>query len=106
MTKSQLFNERITLIQGDIFSCLKTLPNFEAIKYVKDPNTDREYVRITDYIGGKVYLEITGKSDADVFIDIARMVLCAVADDVAPPETIITDNDEKSRVSHFFRPKA
>lgn len=106
MTKSQLFNERVSLIQGHISSCLETLPNFEAIKYVKDTNTDREYIRITDYVGGKIYLEISGKSDADVFLDVARMVLCAVSDDVTPPESIVLDNDEKARISYFFRPRS
>ena len=103
MNKTQIFTERRTFIEGYLFACLKSLDKFEAIRYAKAPSTDAEYIRITDYIGGKVYLDITAKTDAEVFIDVARIVLASVDENVSYPTSLIVDKDKRFAVSYLFR---
>ena len=103
MTKSQVFSERRTFIEGYLFTCLKTMPNFETIKYVKDAKTDAEYIRITDYLGGKVYLDITGESDAEIFMDVARIVISSEDDKVSLPKSVVVEIEKMRAISFLFR---
>ena len=103
MNKAQIFTERRTFIEGYLSACLKSLEKFEAIRYAKAPSTDAEYIRITDYVGGKVYLDITAKTDAEVFIDVARIVLASVDDTVTYPTSLIVDENKRFSVSYLFR---
>ena len=99
----ELKNERRLYVEGHLFSCLKVFPVFEAVKYAKDINTKQEYIRITDSVGGKCYLEITGKSEADIFIAVATIVLMSIGTVKNPPEELIVDIETKKEIAPLFR---
>lgn len=101
--KIELKNERRLYVEGHLFSCLKVFPVFEAVKYAKDINTKQEYIRITDSVGGKCYLEITGKAEADIFIAVATIVLMSVGTVKNPPEELIVDIETKKAIAPLFR---
>ena len=101
--KIELRNERRLFVEGHLFSVLKVFPVFEAVKYAKDINTKSEYVRITDSVGGKCYLDITGKAEADIFIAVATIVLMSIGKVKNPPEELIVDIERKKEIAPLFR---
>ena len=103
--KIELKNERRMYIEGYLFSCLKVFPQFDAIKYAKDIQTRNEYVRITDILGGKCFLNITGKNEGDVFIAVSTIVLMSTLGIKTPPKELIVDIEEKKKVAPLFKAK-
>lgn len=101
--KIELKNERRLYVEGHLFSCLKVFPVFEAVKYTKDVQSKREFVRITDSVGGKCYLEITDKKEADIFIAVATIVLMSVGLVKRPPEELIVDIELKKAIAPLFK---
>lgn len=101
--KIELKNERRMYVEGYLFSCLKVFPVFEAVKYAKDIQSKKEYVRITDSVGGKCYLDITGKPESDIFIAVATIVLMSVGAVKRPPEELIVDIETKKAIAPLFK---
>lgn len=101
--KIELKNERRLYVEGHLFSCLKVFPVFEAVKYAKDVQTKREFIRITDSVGGKCYLEITGKPESDIFIAVATIVLMSLGTVKKPPEELIVSVEMKKAIAPLFK---
>lgn len=102
MNNEQIRNERETFIQGYLFGCLKSLKTFDAIKYVKDLDSGNEYIRITDRLGGKAHLNITNETNADVFMEVSRLVLNTSDASVRLPETLVKGEEELMRIADLF----
>ena len=101
--KIELKNERRMYVEGHLFSCLKVFPQFDAIKYAKNIDTREEFLRITDVLGGKCFLDITGETEADIFIAVATIVLMSTLGIKTPPKELIIDLDKKKAVAPLFR---
>lgn len=99
----ELNNPRRLYVEGHLFSCLKVFPMFEAVKYVKDINTKEEYIRITDSVGGKCYLDITKRTEGDIFLDVAQIVLMSTGEVKRPPESLVVDLERKKEIAPLFR---
>ena len=102
MNNTQIRDERETFIQGYLFSCLKSLKTFDAIKYVKDLENGDEYIRITDRLGGKAHLNITEKPNDDVFAEVSRLVLNSRDASIRLPETLVRDESELMHIADLF----
>lgn len=100
--RSAHFKERKTFVERTLRACLETKRTFEAIRYAKDPHTEAEYVRITDVLGGKCYLDITGEPNDRIFNDICRIVI-AGEEKIPLPPNYMTDAAKMFEVAHLFR---
>ena len=94
--------DRLEYIQGHLFSCLKAFKSFDAIKYVTDSESGAEYVRITDRLGGRGHLNVTGIGNDDIFREVSRLVLNSADASVRLPESLVTDEMELFYIADLF----
>lgn len=102
MNSTQFRDNRETYIQGYLFGCLKALKTFDAIKYVKDLDNGEEYIRITDRLGGKAHLNITGIGNDDVYAEVSKYVLYFRDPTIGLPETLVKTEAELMRIADLF----
>ena len=94
--------DRLEYIQGHLFSCLKAFKTFDAIKYVKDTENGNEYVRITDRLGGRGHLNVTGLGEDGIYKEVSRLVLNMDDASIRLPETLVTDELELFYIADLF----
>ena len=96
-------NERRVYIESHLFNCLKVFPQFDAIKYAKNIEAREEFVRITDILGEKCFLDVTGKNEGDIFLAVATIVLMSTLGIKQPPKELIVDIEKKKAVAPLFK---
>lgn len=80
---------------------LAPMEDFESIKYVHT-NTDAEYIRITDILGGKMFLDVTGYTLGEILNSVAQVILVRVPADRMNLQAV-ADVAELRRVAPLFR---
>ena len=98
--QSQL--ERTEYVQGHLFGCLKALKTFDAIRYIKDLGSGREYIRITDRLGGKAHLDVTGKEKDEILEDVMRLFLNSKDASICLPDSLVTAEDELMHIADLI----
>lgn len=73
------------------------IQDFGGIRYVNDPRTGAEYIKVWDVVGGAQFLNVTGYSLEDVLKDVATLVLGRV------PDSVVISIDEKRLAARLFR---
>lgn len=101
MNKSQMIQERKTLIEGYWFAIFKPMPYFDSIKYAKDPNTDGEYIRFSTKFRND-FFDITAMPEMEINADLSRLMTAALDKNVAFPESRIKDTEKALSVSRLF----
>lgn len=86
----------------DLWKGLKGFEDFEAINYAYSFINESEYIRIEDSIDNDVYLNVEGLTKAEIFRQIAKVVLQGDSMECVP-ERMVTDLNEKRRVASMFR---
>ncbi len=102
MTKGQGYSARAYFIEGTVYNLLKHKEDFDFIKYGRTLLKGKEYMRIGDIQGNAVTLDVTGRSLEAIAEDIARIILIG-KEDIAPPDNIVTDQEEKRAIAHLFK---
>lgn len=80
---------------GALKECLEARTDFGDLVWKQDWGRSKEYLVLTDIIGGVLMLDITGKTEAEILHAIA-MVECGKA-----PAEVITDRSEMMRVAQL-----
>lgn len=90
----------------DLNIMLKPMKDFEAIRYAMKPVTSQEYIKISDTLGGYVYLDVTGETLSDILKDVCRVVLNAELNVMHFPKRLIHDRDQLREIAPLFRANA
>lgn len=101
-TKGEYFTARKKYIES-LGLGLAAMRDFGAIEYARTATTDEEVVKISDTIGGCVFMDVTALPADEILKDVARIIL---NDEIAqrnPPQNLITDIEKKRAVSHLFK---
>ena len=96
-------NERRLLVEGIVQSFLKLLPLTDAVKYAKNINTNEEFIRITNVLGSKYFIDITDKDNADVAVEVSHLVLLGAGLTKKPPKGYIRDIEKKKEIAPLFK---
>lgn len=80
---------------GTLKECLEARDDFGDLVWKQDWSRSKEYLILSDIIGGVLMLDITGKTEAEILHAIA-MVECGKA-----PAEAITDRSEKMRIAQI-----
>jgi hypothetical protein len=101
MSRAEYYRDRRAYIEG-LWSGLKGFEDLESIRYAWSINTGNEYIRIQDSISNDIYLHVENLTKAEIFKEIARVVLQGDYD-VCVPERLITEIGQKREVNALFR---
>lgn len=101
MSGAEYYRDRRAYVEG-LWSGLKSFEDLESIQYAWSIRKESEYVRIQDAINNDIYLHIEGLSKAEIFREIAKVVLQGDYADCIP-ERLVTDIDEKREIVNLFR---
>ena len=93
------YYERKEYVETVLDAALAPLQDFEAIRYAKDADTEREVIKLSDEIGGCVFLDVTAEPLEGILKDISSIVLKG---EKAVPN-IICDREEMRRVAPLFK---
>ena len=102
MTEGQGYTAKAFFIENTVARFLKNKEDFGRIKYGRTLKTGKEYMRISDIQGNAVTLDITGRSFEAIAEDVARILLIG-KEKIAPPDNIVTDQEEKRSIYHLFK---
>lgn len=102
MTEGQGYTAKAFFIESTVYNFLKYKKDFGRIKYGRTLKTGKEYVRIGDIQGNAVTLDVTGRSFEAIAEDVARILLIG-KENIAPPDNIVTDQEEKRSIYHLFK---
>lgn len=80
---------------GALKECLEARSDFGDLVWKQDWTANKEYLVLTDIIGGVLMLDVTGKTEAEILHAIA-MVECGKA-----PAEAITDRSEMMRIAQM-----
>ena len=92
-----------TVYVESLKQALSAMEDFDDIAYARSSVTEEEYLRITDKIGGVVYIDVTAESNEDILKDVAKIVLNAETNIL--PKGVITDKPKLREISELFRRK-
>lgn len=84
---------------------LAPIEDFDSIHYGKAPVTNEEYIKISDNLGGYVYINVTADSLEDILMSIARVILNADLEGKHMPKRIITDRQKLREIAPLFKEK-
>jgi len=98
---TEYYRNRRAYIEG-LWSGLKSFGDLESIQYAWSIKKDGEYIRIQDSINNDIYLHIEGLTNAEVYRQIAKVVLQGDFEGCVP-ERLITDIAEKRSIAPLFR---
>lgn len=90
----------------DLNIMLKPMKDFDEIKYAAKPVTCEEFIKISDKLGGYVYLDITGETCQDILKDVCRVVLNSELSVIHFPKRLIHDRDQLREIAPLFRANA
>ena len=96
MNKGSYYTERKKYIH-DLEKVLKPIQDFNELKYACEYYTDTEYLRLTDILGGAIFIDITAKSLEDIFKEITKVI------NGKTPDGIITDLTILRHVATLFQ---
>ena len=82
---------------------LSVIGDFEAIKYSRSAITGGEYVKISDVLGGYVYLDVTGASLESILKDVCKVVLNGELESHQFPKSIIHDKQKLREIAPLFK---
>lgn len=102
MTEGQGYTARAFFIESTVARFMKHKQDFGRIKYGRTLKIGKEYMRISDIHGNAVTLDITGRSYEAIAEDVARILLIG-KENIAPPDNIVTDQEEKRSIYHLFK---
>ena len=73
------------------------IQDFGGIKYVNDPRTGADYIKVWDVVGGAQFLDITGCSLENILEDVSMLVLKRI------PDSIVRATEKKREIARLFR---
>ena len=98
------FNQRKNYIEG-LNVTLAPIRGFDTIEYVRSYMADKEYVRMSDIVGGVMFFDISELSLAQVLKDIAKSLLIGdIEDPEIIPKSLVSDYEQKLQIAQLFRP--
>ena len=100
--RGSYYETRKSYVEG-LMIALAPMQDFNSIDYARSYSTDEEFTRITDTIGGCVFLDITALSRAEILKEVARIILCDELMGQYSPKHIIHDTDKKRKIAPLFK---
>lgn len=99
------YDERRNYVES-LNAMLTPMQDFDSIHYGKVAITNEEIIKISDKIGGYVYIEVTGDSLESILKDVARIILDTEPDKRRIPRGLITDRQKLREIAPLFKETA
>ena len=96
------YDERKKYVES-LNATLAPIEDFDSIHYGKAAVTNEEYVKISDKLGGYVYINVTADSLEDILMSVARIILNADLEGKHMPKGIITDRQKLREIAPLFK---
>ena len=95
MSKTNYYTQKKEYIRK-INEAFAPLIDFGGVSYAHIYNTESEYLKYMDSVGGAKFLDITAKDPEAILLDV--MAIVAGVD----PSSLITDTANKRRIASIF----
>lgn len=102
-TSGKYYCEKKEYIETVLNMALQPIQDFEAIKYARDSIMGREFIKVSDQVGGCVFLDVTAESLEGVLRDVCKVVLIRELKSGNVPPSIITDLEFKRKIAPLFK---
>ena len=96
-TREIMYENKRQYVVSTLKETLSVMPDFGGIQYVHESQTDQEFIKIYDIIGGVIFLNVTGMSLEAILSDIAYIILHK------RPSSIVMDTEEKRKIANLIR---
>lgn len=95
MSKTNYYTQKKEYI-GKINETFAPLVDFGGVAYAHLYNTENEYLKYMDSVGGAKFVDVTGKDLEAILLDVMAIVVGS------EPSGLITETKDKRRVASLF----